>query len=273
MAIGDGRQAEHDRGAAPADRGDQRHADEGHDHRPDVAAGDVGADREASPLRRELLGQQAVADRVLRRAADPRQDVGDGEGQEPAGQRLGREPAAEQDPAGAQQPPSRDDPGQRGVAELDHARREAADRRQEGDRLDAHPELVDHLEVDQRQDDGLGVVHRVGDGQQPERARRVDLGARLIRVWCRIVGLPRWANASAARAAASGICRRVRSGGRRSSTPNPDRSSYTERSPGIADTGSPAGRDRSGRASLAPDPAGRRAPVGIGRPARPMPVW
>ena len=50
-------------------------AEEGHDDGPDVAAGDVGADREAAPLRRELLGEQAVADRVLRRAADPRQDV------------------------------------------------------------------------------------------------------------------------------------------------------------------------------------------------------
>ena len=38
------------------------------------------------------------------------------------------------------------------------------------------PELVDDLEVDQRQDDGLGVVDGVRDRQQPERAHRVDLG-------------------------------------------------------------------------------------------------
>jgi hypothetical protein len=37
---------------------------------------------EPAALGRELLGQQAVADRVLWRAADPRHDVGDAERQE-----------------------------------------------------------------------------------------------------------------------------------------------------------------------------------------------
>jgi len=31
----------------------------------------TAADREPAPIRRELLGQQAVADRMLRRPADP----------------------------------------------------------------------------------------------------------------------------------------------------------------------------------------------------------
>ena len=95
----DGRQPERDRGAAPADRGDQRRADDRDDDRPDVAAGDVGADREAAPLRRELLGQQAVADRMLGRSADPRHDVRDRERREARRERLEREPAAEQEPA------------------------------------------------------------------------------------------------------------------------------------------------------------------------------
>ena len=38
---------------------------------PDVPTGDVRADREPTPLGRELLGEEAVPDRVLRRAADP----------------------------------------------------------------------------------------------------------------------------------------------------------------------------------------------------------
>ena len=78
IADRDGRQPEDDRRAAPADRGDQRHADERDDDGPDVAAGDMGADREPAPLGRELLGQQAVADRMLGRPADPRRDVRDG---------------------------------------------------------------------------------------------------------------------------------------------------------------------------------------------------
>ena len=60
---------------APAEGRDQRRADERDDDRSDVAAADVGADRKAAPLLGKLLGQQAVADRVLRRAADPRRDV------------------------------------------------------------------------------------------------------------------------------------------------------------------------------------------------------
>jgi hypothetical protein len=41
-----------------------------------VPARDVRADREPATCRRELLGEQAVADRVLRRPADTREDVG-----------------------------------------------------------------------------------------------------------------------------------------------------------------------------------------------------
>ncbi len=41
---------------------------------------------------------------------------------------------------------------------------------------DADPELIDDLEEDQRQDDGLRMVDGVGDRQQAERAHRADLG-------------------------------------------------------------------------------------------------
>ena len=72
----------------------------------------------------------------------------------------------------------RHDPGQARVAQLDHPRGERAERRQEGDGLDPDPVLVDDREVDQRQQDRLGVVDRVGDRQEPKRAHRADLVGR-----------------------------------------------------------------------------------------------
>ena len=59
------------RRAAPADRRDERRPDERDNHRPDIAARDVGADREPAPLRRELLGEETVPDRVLWGTSDP----------------------------------------------------------------------------------------------------------------------------------------------------------------------------------------------------------
>ena len=109
------------------------------DDRADVAAGDVGADREPAPLGRELLGEQAVADRVLRRAADPRHDVGMANVSEAGGERLGREPATEQQAAEPEQAAARDDPGQLRVAELDERPTRSAERGEEGDRVDARP--------------------------------------------------------------------------------------------------------------------------------------
>ena len=103
-AIDDRRDPEERRRpSASRRRDDQPRPGEGDDDRPDVAAGDVGADREAAPLRRELLGQQAVADRMLRRATDPRQDVDDRERREAESPAPGREPAAEQEAAGPEQ--------------------------------------------------------------------------------------------------------------------------------------------------------------------------
>jgi len=58
---------------------------------------------------------------------------------------------------------------------LDDPGRERTGRGEESDRLHADPELIDDLEEYQGQDDGLGVVDRVGDGQQAERAHRVDV--------------------------------------------------------------------------------------------------
>ncbi len=63
----DGRYPEEDRCATPADGRDERRTDERDHDGADVAARDVGADREPAPLGRELLREQAVADRVLRR--------------------------------------------------------------------------------------------------------------------------------------------------------------------------------------------------------------
>ena len=136
---------------APVERRDQRDADQRHDHRADIAARDVGADREPAPFGRELLGEQAVADRMLGRAADPPDDVGDRERDEVGRERLDRDAAAEHDPAGPEQVAPRHDPGERRVTELDQAGRERADRGQEGHRLHADPELVDDLDEDQRQ--------------------------------------------------------------------------------------------------------------------------
>ena len=61
-----------------------------------------------------------------------REDVRDREREEAGRQRLGREPATEQEPADAQQPAPRDAPGQLGVAQLDHARGERPDGGQDG---------------------------------------------------------------------------------------------------------------------------------------------
>jgi hypothetical protein len=134
----------------------------------------VGADREAAPFGRELFGQQAVADRVLRRATDARRDVRDREGHEVRGKSLRRHPATEQDAAEAEQPTARGDPRQVGVAQLDGARREGAEGDQERDVVDSDRELIDDLDEDQRQQDRLGVVDRVGDRQETERPHRAD---------------------------------------------------------------------------------------------------
>ena len=78
-----------------------------------------------------------------------------------------------------EQPPPRHDPGQPGVAELDHARTANAPiAARKAIVSHPDPELVDDREEDQRQQDGLGVVDRVGHGQQAERAHRVDLDGR-----------------------------------------------------------------------------------------------
>jgi hypothetical protein len=65
------------------------------------------------------------------------------------------------------QVPARRHPGELRVAELDEARGGRAERGQERDRFDADVVLVDDLEKDQGQDERLGVVHDVGDRQQP----------------------------------------------------------------------------------------------------------
>ena len=172
----DRRDPEQHDGLAPAEVGDEPRPEDRHDDGPEVPAGDVGADREPAPVLRELFGQQPVADRVLRRPADPRHDVDRGKRREGRRRRLGREAAAEEDPAGREQLPPRDHPGELRVAELDRTRREASGRGEQRDRVGGDAELEDDPDVDERQQHRLRVVDGVGDRQQPERPVAVDVG-------------------------------------------------------------------------------------------------
>ena len=166
------REPEHDRRAAPAEHDDDRRPDDRHDDRADVSTRDVGADREAPPLWRKLLGQEAVAHGVLRRATDAGQDVRGREGGKAGRERLGDESPAEEQPTRPQQLPPGDEPGERGEAQLDDPGGEGAPGREEGDRVDADVEVVGDLQVDERQDNRLRVVDRMGDRQQPQRPHR-----------------------------------------------------------------------------------------------------
>ncbi len=166
--------AEHDRHAAPAERGEHRRPDDRDDDRAQVPAGDMGADRKPAAGRRELLGEEAVPDRVLRRPTDPGEDRRDRERDEVVGQRRGREPATEHEAAQAQQPAAGHAPGQLRVAELDHPRREGAHRGEDRHGRDCDTELVDDRQEDRRQQHGIGVIDRVRHRQQPERAHRMD---------------------------------------------------------------------------------------------------
>ncbi len=73
------RDSEQHGGASPADSGEHRRTEDRRHDGADVAAGDVRADREPAALGRELLRQQTVADRMLWRAADARDDVREAE--------------------------------------------------------------------------------------------------------------------------------------------------------------------------------------------------
>ena len=116
------------------------------------------------PLPTGCWGEPPIRDRTLATANPPNV----------MRERLGDEAAAEQEAAGPEQLRRGEPPGQRRVAQLDGARGEAAERGEEGDRLDADTEVLRDLDVDQRQDERLGVVDGVGDRQQPERAHRPD---------------------------------------------------------------------------------------------------
>ena len=62
----DGRDAEHDDRTTPAEVGHQPRASDGDDHGTQVPAGNVSGDREPAAVLRELLRQEAVADRMLK---------------------------------------------------------------------------------------------------------------------------------------------------------------------------------------------------------------
>ena len=83
-------------------------------------------------------------------------------------------PPPNSSPPKPEQVAPRDDPGQPGIAELDEAGGDGGCRREERDGLHADVVVEDDLEEDQRQDDSLRVVDGVGDGQQRQRAHRVD---------------------------------------------------------------------------------------------------
>ena len=165
---------QHDR-PAPADAGDQPRAEQRHGNRAHVAAGDVRRNGKAATVLGKLLGQQSVAHRVLRRAADTRRDIGRGKAAKGGRKCLGRKATAEDEPAHAQQRSARDVARQPRVRELDEAGRDVArgDEQRNGGRVD--PELGDDREVDQRQQRRLGMIDGVGDRQQPEIANWVKV--------------------------------------------------------------------------------------------------
>ncbi len=169
-----GRDAEEDERPAPAPAGDQPGAEQRHDDRPDVAASDVGADGEAPTLRRELLGQQAVADRVLGRSADACHDQATTEGHD--ARRQGHEglEAAHHDATPAEEPGAGEVARQRGIGRLREAGGQAADGDQQPDGADRDAPLVDDRDVDERHQHGLGVVRGMERADQPERAHRPD---------------------------------------------------------------------------------------------------
>ena len=115
---------------------------------------------------------------MLRRAPEPRRHVGNRERTERVGRGLRGEAAAHEEASGHEQVASRHDPRQGGVAELDDPGRKAADRREERDGLDGDAELVDYLEIDERQQHRLGMVDCMGDRKEPQRAHRVHVDGR-----------------------------------------------------------------------------------------------
>ena len=90
-----------------------------HDHRADVAAGDVGADGEAPPLGWELLGEEAVPDRMLRRATDAGDDVREANAGKDWVTAWARTPRRRAGRRREDRPPG-DPPCQRSVSRLDH---------------------------------------------------------------------------------------------------------------------------------------------------------
>jgi hypothetical protein len=112
---------------------------------------------------------------VLRRSADPRDDVRDRELLERAGRRLRGEAQPEEQAAGAHQHPPRDPTSDERIARLDRTRGDRPGGGHERHGADADPELLDDLEEDEGQHDSLGVVDRVGQRQQPQRPLRMDL--------------------------------------------------------------------------------------------------
>jgi hypothetical protein len=101
-------------------------------------------------------------------ASDPRHHVHEGERRERRHQCLRREAPAEQDAAGTQKAAPRHDPRQLRIRELDGAAGERSQRREQRDRADLDAPLLDQPQVDERQEDRLGVVDRVRDREQPE---------------------------------------------------------------------------------------------------------
>src|SRR5258706_251479 len=139
-----------------------------------VAAGVVARDGGPARSGGALLRSRPFADGVGGGTADPRDDVGRPEGQERLRRRLEREARPEEEATDGEDRPPGDAPGHEAVRRLDQAGAHRAHRRQEGDRLDADMELRDDEQEDRRQDDRLGVVDRVRDGQQPEGPPGVD---------------------------------------------------------------------------------------------------
>jgi hypothetical protein len=94
------------------------------------------------------------------------------------GDRLRGEADPEEQAAGDEDRAPGDAPRDEAVGRLDQPRADGADRGQERNGLDADVELGDDEEEDRRQDDRLGVIDRVGCGQEPQSSLRPDVDGR-----------------------------------------------------------------------------------------------
>ena len=134
----------------------------------DVAAADMGTDGEAATLGWIDVGQERVADRMLRAGADASRADGGEELRDRLRQPTDEEAGSEQDLAAGEERRSRDVARQETVGELHRATDRGGDGDEGADIALVEPVLDDDDRIDERHQRGLGVDHRVGEGEQHE---------------------------------------------------------------------------------------------------------